>query len=64
MLYSGYSEKFRADVMESALHAYIKITKLDQEGTQPIHRTEEEWKGYSLKERMQEDGIREEEQTL
>lgn len=43
MQYSGYNERFRHDVVKSALNAYTKILALDQSGEKPLYRTRE-WK--------------------
>ena len=43
MQYSGYSEKFRYKVVNSALKAYETRKKGDQEGERPLHRPRE-WK--------------------
>ena len=41
--YSGYSERFRHDVVQSALAAYKKIVELDKSGVRPLYRTKD-WK--------------------
>ena len=41
MQYSGYSEKFRYKVVNSALKAYETRKKGDQEGERPLHRPRE-----------------------
>ena len=41
MQYSGYSEKFRHEVVNSALKAYETRKKADQEGERPLHRPRE-----------------------
>ena len=41
MHYSGYSKKFRYEVVDSALKAYIEREKADQEGERPLHRPKE-----------------------
>ena len=38
MQYSGYSKKFRYEVVDSALKAYKTRNEADQEGVQPLHR--------------------------
>ena len=43
MQYSGYSEKFRYEVVILALKAYETRKKGDQEGERPLHRLKE-WK--------------------
>ena len=39
--YSGYSKKFRYEVVDSALKAYRTRKKADQEGERPLHRPKE-----------------------
>ena len=41
MQYSGYSKKFRYDVVEPVLRAYKTRNKADQEGERPLHRPKE-----------------------
>ena len=41
MQYSGYSRKFRYEVVNSALKAYKARKKADQEGERPLHRPKE-----------------------
>ena len=41
MQYSGYSEGFRYEIVQSALHAYRKIQELDQTGIKPMYRLKE-----------------------
>ena len=41
MQYSGYSKKFRYEVVDSALKAYRTRKKADQEGERPLHRPKE-----------------------
>ena len=41
MQYSGYSEKFRCDVVNTALKAYETSKKAYQEGQRPLHRPRE-----------------------
>ena len=41
MQYSGYSKKFRYEVVDSALKAYRARKKADQEGERPLHRPKE-----------------------
>ena len=43
MQYSGYSKKFRYDVVDSTLKAYRTRKIADQEGERPLHRPKE-WK--------------------
>ena len=38
MQFSGYSQKFRTIVTNSALKAYKEIVKKDEEGTEPMYR--------------------------
>jgi len=40
---SGYSKKFRYEVVDSALKAYKTRNEADQEGERPLHRPKE-WK--------------------
>ena len=42
MQYSGYSKKFRYEVVDSALKTYKTRKKADQEGERPLHRPEVE----------------------
>ena len=37
---SGYSAKFRTDILDSALKAFEKIMKDDQDGIKPLYRAE------------------------
>ena len=37
MQYSGYSKKFRNEVVDSALKAYKTRNEADQEGERPLH---------------------------
>ena len=39
--YSGYDQKFRADVVRSALKAYNRLLELDASGEQPLYRPRE-----------------------
>ena len=48
--YSGYSEKFKCEVVDSALKAYRARKKADQEGERPLHRP----KKWRREEREQE----------
>ena len=41
MQYSGYGEKFRYEVVNSALKAYRAREKADREGERPLHRPKE-----------------------
>ena len=41
MQYSGYSEKFRYGVVDSAVKAYRARKKADHEGERPLHRPQE-----------------------
>ena len=41
MQYSGYSKRFRYEIVQSALHAYKKMQELDQTGVKPMHRPKE-----------------------
>ena len=41
MRYSGYSKRFRYEVVDSALKAYRARKKADQEGERPLHRPKE-----------------------
>ena len=41
MQYSGYSKKFRYEVVDSALKAYREREKADREGERPLHRPKE-----------------------
>ena len=43
MQYSGYSKGFRYEIVQSALHAYKKIQKLDRTGVKPMY-TPKEWR--------------------
>ena len=38
MQYSGYSERFRAEVVRSAFHAYDKMKDKDRMGEVPFYR--------------------------
>ena len=38
MQFSGYTPKFKAEVVKSALKAYRKLLDLDEQGTQPLYR--------------------------
>ena len=50
MQYSGYKQKFRAEVVKSALKAYRNIINLDSQGRQPLYRP----KDWKRKERQEE----------
>ena len=41
MQYSGYSEKFSCDIVNTALKAYETSKKAYQEGERPLHRPRE-----------------------
>ena len=52
MQYSGYSKKFRYEVVHSALKAYKTRKKADQEGERPLHRPKEWRKDEREQEKM------------
>jgi len=52
MQYSGYSKKFRYEVVDSALKAYKTRNKADQEGERPLHRPKEWRKGEREQEKV------------
>ena len=39
--YSGYDQKFRTEVVRSALKAYNRLIELDASGEQPLYRPRE-----------------------
>ena len=39
MQYSGYNQKFRYEVLNSALHAFEEMKKKDESGEQPLYRS-------------------------
>ena len=47
--FSGYNKKFRYEVMDSAIKAYLKIVEHDRNGVKPMYRP----KGYQLEERKE-----------
>ena len=41
MQYSGYQEKFRSEIVRSAINAYLKIKRQVRKGKRPLYRTKE-----------------------
>ena len=56
MQYSRYSEKFRYEVVDSALKAYRARKKADQEGERPLHRPKEWRREEREQEKMKKRG--------
>ena len=48
MQFSGYQERFREEVVKSALDAYDKMVDKDQQGEEPMYRTRD-WKKRTSK---------------